>query len=118
MYDICKPIKKIQFSIASEKLIKDLSTVSITIPELYENNFPKFSGLFDLRMGTQDYLFLCKICKQNMKDCYGHFGHIELARKVYYIHFLAITKKLLQCVCYKCSSILINKMDVNLINSI
>ena len=105
--DISKRVREIRFSIASPELIRSIATTQITIPELYENNCPKFSGLFDLRMGTQDNLFLCKTCKNNMKDCGGHFGYIDLARKVYFIHFLPTVKKILQCVCYKCSNLLI-----------
>jgi len=109
--DISKRIREIKFSIASPDLIRQMSSAQITTPELYENNCPKFSGLFDLRMGTQDNLFLCKTCKCNMKECSGHFGYIDLARRVYFIHYLLTVKKVLQCVCYKCSSLLINKTD-------
>ena len=116
--DISKRIREIRFSIASPEMIRAMGTTQITIPELYENNCPKFSGLFDLRMGTQDNLFLCKTCKNNMKDCSGHFGYIDLARKVYFIHFLPTVKKILQCVCYKCSSLLIDKTNLNIIKKL
>jgi len=116
--DISKRIREIRFSIASPDLIRQMSAAQITTPELYENNCPKFSGLFDLRMGTQDNLFLCKTCKCNMKECSGHFGYIDLARKVYFIHYLLTVKKILQCVCYKCSSLLINKTDDTFIKKI
>jgi DNA-directed RNA polymerase II subunit RPB1 len=116
--DISKRIREIRFSIASPDMIRAMGTTQITIPELYENNCPKFSGLFDLRMGTQDNLFLCKTCKNNMKDCSGHFGYIDLARKVYFIHFLPTVKKILQCVCYKCSNLLIDKTNINMIKKL
>ena len=116
--DISKRIREIRFSIASPDMIRSMGTTQITIPELYENNCPKFSGLFDLRMGTQDNLFLCKTCKNNMKDCSGHFGYIDLARKVYFIHFLPTVKKILQCVCYKCSNLLIDKTNLNIIKKL
>ncbi len=116
--DISKRIREIRFSIASPDMIRAMGTTQITIPELYENNCPKFSGLFDLRMGTQDNLFLCKTCKNNMKDCSGHFGYIDLARKVYFIHFLPTVKKILQCVCYKCSNLLIDKTNINIIKKL
>ena len=115
---ISKRIREIRFSIASPEMIRTMATTEITTPELYENNCPKFSGLFDLRMGTQDHLFLCKTCKNNMRDCSGHFGCIELARKVYFIHYLLTVKKVLQCVCYKCSSLLVDKTNTRFINKI
>ena len=116
--NISKRIREIRFSIASPEMIRTMATTEITTPELYENNCPKFSGLFDLRMGTQDHLFLCKTCKNNMRDCSGHFGCIELARKVYFIHYLLTVKKVLQCVCYKCSSLLVDKTDTRFIKKI
>ena len=39
----------------------------------------------------------------------GYFGHIELARPLFYIQFLTIIMKLLRCVCCKCSKLLISK---------
>ena len=115
---ISKRIREIRFRIASPEMIRTMATTEITTPELYENNCPKFSGLFDLRMGTQDHHFLCKTCKNNMRDCSGHFGCIELARKVYFIHYLLTVKKVLQCVCYKCSSLLVDKTDTRFIKKI
>ena len=34
-----------------------------------------------------------KVGEQNIKDCPGHIGHIELSQKVYFIHFLNYIKK-------------------------
>lgn len=39
----------------------------------------------------------------------GYFGHIELARPVFYIQYLDTIKKLLRCFCFKCSKLLISK---------
>ena len=113
--ELCKRVKKIQFSISNPEEIKKMSVVEITVPELFENNLPKSSGLFDLKMGPCDTSFICKTCRHNLRNCPGHLGHIELAVPVYYIHFLALVRKVLQCVCHYCSSILINKDDVQLI---
>lgn len=109
---LCKTVSKIQFSIGDPDIIRKLSTVEVTIAELFENNLPKFSGLFDLRMGPSDTSFICKTCRHNLKDCPGHMGHVELAVPVYYIHFLAIVRKVLQCVCFTCSSLLIDSKQL------
>jgi DNA-directed RNA polymerase II subunit RPB1 len=37
----------------------------------------------------------------------GHFGDIKLARPVYHYGYLDITRKILSCVCFKCSRLLI-----------
>jgi DNA-directed RNA polymerase II subunit RPB1 len=39
----------------------------------------------------------------------GYFGHIELARPVFYIQYLNTILKVLRCVCFKCSKLLISK---------
>jgi DNA-directed RNA polymerase beta' subunit len=39
----------------------------------------------------------------------GYFGHIELARPVFYIQYLSTILKILRCVCFKCSKLLISK---------
>ena len=39
----------------------------------------------------------------------GYFGHINLARPVYYIQYLSSIIKILRCVCFKCSKLKISK---------
>lgn len=109
---MCNIVEKIQFSIGDPNMIRKLSKVEITIAELFDNNVPKFSGLFDLRMGPSDTSFICKTCRHTLKDCPGHLGHIELAVPVYYIHFLGIIRKILQCICFTCSSLLIDSKNI------
>lgn len=43
-----------------------------------------------------------------MVECPGHFGHLELAKPVFHIGFLNKTIKILRCVCYYCSKMLIS----------
>ena len=44
-----------------------------------------------------------------MNDCPGHFGHIELAKPVYHIGFFNKTLRVLRCVCFYCSKLLVDK---------
>ena len=39
----------------------------------------------------------------------GYFGHINLARPLYYIQYISVVIKILRCVCIKCSKLLISK---------
>ena len=39
----------------------------------------------------------------------GYFGHIQLARPVFYIQYLSTLIKVLRCTCIKCSKLLIDK---------
>ena len=65
-----------------------------------------------------DPLFICNTCEQRMDKCPGHFGHIELAKPVYYIQFFNTVRKILQITCVECSSLLINKSNQKIINII
>lgn len=42
-----------------------------------------------------------------MEECPGHFGHIELAKRVYHAGLLTYLNKVLKSVCFNCSRILI-----------
>lgn len=72
-----------------------MSVVQVKYPETYENNRPKMEGLLDPRMGTVDRNSRCLTCNENMNDCPGHFGHIELERPMY------VVGKLLMLFCFK-----------------
>lgn len=61
-----------------------MSVAKIEHPETMENDRPKAGGLLDPRLGTVDRNFKCQTCGENMTDCPGHFGHIELCRPVFH----------------------------------
>lgn len=48
----------------------------------------------------------------NMTECPGHFGHIELAKPVFHVGFLVKTMKVLRCVCFFCSKLLVDSVSV------
>ena len=48
-----------------------------------------------------------------MDECPGHFGHIELARKVYHIGLLEYVIKVLRTVCFNCSKLLIAREKIS-----
>jgi DNA-directed RNA polymerase II subunit RPB1 len=100
-------VKGIQFSIMSADEIRTHSVVHVTCPDLYDKNVPKMNGLYDLRMGTTDKSMLCETCKSDIINCQGHFGHIELAFPVYNICYIKQVFKILQCVCMRCSNVLL-----------
>ncbi|KAK8379446.1 hypothetical protein O3P69_019390 [Scylla paramamosain] len=76
--------------------------------EIYENGRPKLGGLMDPRQGCLDRHTRCTTCAGNMADCPGHFGHLELAKPVFHVGFLAKTMKVLRCVCFYCSKLKYN----------
>jgi len=111
-------IEQIEFSIYTNADVKKYSAVSndplgINLAESYEQYEPKKGGLVDLALGTCDIYLQCATCGLNSIECPGHFGHTVLASPVFNFGFLNHLKNILQCVCLKCSNILVDKTDIN-----
>ena len=103
------PIIGIQFSIMSPEEIRKSSVAHITDRNTYENNKPVVGGPFDSRMGVLEPGMICPTDGLDYMQTPGYFGHIELARPVFYIQYLTTIRKILSCVCIKCSKLLISK---------
>jgi DNA-directed RNA polymerase II subunit RPB1 len=99
----------IQFSVMGAEEIRDRSVAEILSTDTYAGNEPIHGGLFDPRMGVTDHSKICTTCEQKNTFCTGHFGHIELAKPLFYIHYFDTIKKMLKCICFKCSKLLIDK---------
>ena len=102
-------IMGIQFSILSPDEIKRASVAEITSRDTYVNNKPVIGGLFDPRMGVLEPGLVCPTDGLDYMQTPGYFGHIELARPVYYIQYLSTIIKILRCTCFTCSKLLISK---------
>jgi DNA-directed RNA polymerase II subunit RPB1 len=103
------PIIGIQFSIMSPDEIRKSSVAHITDRNTYDNNRPVVGGPFDARMGVLEPGLICPTDGLDYMQTPGYFGHIELARPVFYIQYLTTIRKILSCVCIKCSKLLIDK---------
>ena len=99
----------IQFGILSPEEIRKGSVAEITSRDTYVNNKPVIKGLFDPRMGVLEPGLICPTDGLDYMKTPGYFGHIELARPVFYIQHLTTILKVLRCVCFKCSKLLISK---------
>ena len=105
----CAKIIGIQFSILSPDEIRKGSVAEITNRDTYINNKPVVGGLFDPRMGVLEPGLICPTDGHDYMKTPGYFGHIELARPVFYIQYLPTIIKILRCTCTKCSKLLISK---------
>ena len=99
----------VQFSILSPDEIRNNSVAEITNRDTYINNKPVINGLFDPRMGILDPGLICPTDGLDYMSTPGYFGHIELAKPVFYIQYITTIIKLCRCVCFKCSKLLISK---------
>ncbi|ERT01986.1 DNA-directed RNA polymerase II subunit RPB1 [Sporothrix schenckii 1099-18] len=108
-----KTIEEIQFGMMSPEEIKNMSVAHIIYPEAMDETKtkPRDGGVNDPLLGSVDRGFKCKTCTENMSECPGHFGHIELAKPVYHPGFIKKTKKVLEIVCHNCSMVLADRTD-------
>jgi len=109
-----KQIDHIDFDILPNEEIKNRSafgkdTQGTLFPDLYENNEPRKDGLADPRLGTVDINTICPTCGFDTNFCPGHSGHMNLAEPLFHTGLLAHVKKILDCICLKCSRVLIHK---------
>jgi len=65
--------------------------------------------LNDPRLGTVDKSISCETCNSNCVECVGHFGHIELTKPVFHVGYMEEIKKIMRCICFNCSQLLITK---------
>lgn len=103
----------IQFSMLSNEEKHKSSVANIYVRDMYENNKPVINSLTDIRMGVQEPGLICPTDNLDNVNTPGYHGHIELARPVFYLHYLKDIMKWLNCVCYKCSKLLISKTKYN-----
>ena len=111
MQKISSKIIGIQFSILSPDEIRKGSVAEITSRDTYINNKPVINGLFDPRMGVLEPGLICPTDGLDYMRSPGYFGHIELAKPVFYIQYLSSIQKILRCVCFKCSKLLVSKEE-------
>ena len=102
-----KVIGSIQFALFSPEQIRKMSAAKITIPDTYdEDGYPINGGLADQHLGVIDPGLKCKTCGGRMRDCPGHFGHIELVRPVVHVSFAKTVYQLLRACCRKCGRVM------------
>lgn len=90
-----KFIDRIEFGVYSTEEIKKLS-----VGKIDSNN------LYDPRAGaSMDDKEICHSCKQNNKDCPGHFMHIEFNEPILHPLFIKQIIEFLKIFCKSCSKI-------------
>lgn len=89
-----------------------MSVCEIETSETYEKGRPKRGGLSDPRMGTMDRAMKCETDGMSSTDTPGYFGHLELAKPVYHHGFINNLVKVLRCVGFSSSKLLIDKVSV------
>ncbi|MDD3159668.1 MAG: DNA-directed RNA polymerase subunit A' [Candidatus ainarchaeum sp.] len=110
---IMKKIGRIDFTILSPEMIRKMSGIEIQNPETYDKDgFPMEGGLMDPHLGVINPGIKCKTCGQTMKNCSGHFGHLELERPVIHSEFGRRLEIVMACTCKECNRLLINDNEI------
>ena len=108
-----KVINKIRFGLLSPDAIRKMSATRIITPDTYdEDGFPIEMGLMDPRLGVIEPGLRCKTCGQKVKECPGHFGHIELAMPVIHVGFAKTIYNILKATCRGCGKLLLTDDEV------
>jgi DNA-directed RNA polymerase subunit A' len=101
--DIEKIIDKIRFSTFSPEMVRELSAARVIIPDTYDDDgYPIDGGLVDSRLGVVDPGLRCKTCGGRVRECPGHFGHIDLVRPVIHVEFAKSIYEVMKSSCPHC----------------
>eukprot|EP01147_Barroeca_monosierra_P009908 gene9908-2093_t len=106
-----RSISHIRFGAMTPHEIQRVSDVRVYSPEMYSTSDRKAVsfGPLDRRMGAFDKTTPCTTCALDMRECVGHFGHIELELPVFHIGYLKATLTILQRICKACSRVLLTE---------
>ena len=104
-------VKEVQFGLFSPEEIRAISVAKIEYPETIDQTTKRAreGGLNDPRLGSIDRNFKCQTCGEDMTECPGHFGHIELAKPVFHIGFISKIKKVCESICMHCGRLLLDE---------
>ncbi|MEK6839674.1 MAG: DNA-directed RNA polymerase subunit A', partial [Nanoarchaeota archaeon] len=110
---VYKQIGSILFRMNSPEEAEKVSSVKVVTAELYDKEgYPVDGGLMDIRLGVIDPGLRCKTCGGKLKECMGHFGHIDLARPVMHVLYMDAVYDLLRGTCKGCYKILLDEANV------
>jgi DNA-directed RNA polymerase beta' subunit len=105
--EVRKVFDKLKFSLFSPEMIRKMSAAKIIVPDTYDDDgYPIDGGLVDTRLGVVDPGLRCKTCGGRVKECPGHFGHIELVRPIMHVEFSKHIYYALKSTCPGCHKVL------------
>ena len=106
---IVKKIGSVDFNFINPELVRKMSSIEIKNPETYDKDgYPMEGGLMDPHLGVINPGIKCKTCGQTMKNCSGHFGHLEMERPVVHSEFGRRLELLMNCTCKDCGKLVLN----------
>lgn len=116
MLQMITQVSKIQFGILSDQDIMNMSVCSIDNPSLtVEDDIlsedSKLRGhVYDPRLGCVNSKSICVTCKEDLWNCTGHFGHINLCVPIILFYKQAVS--MLKLFCFSCHRLLCSEEDL------
>ena len=108
---VYKQVASILFRLTSPEEFEKISSVKVVTAELYDKEgYPVDGGLMDVKLGVIDPGLRCKTCGGKLKECMGHFGHIDLARPVMHVLYMDMVFDYLRGTCKTCHKILLDEV--------
>jgi len=110
-----REINTVTFGVLSTEQILNMSVCKIDNPKLGSvDKAGNVGTVYDPRMGTIENGKDCETCHQNVWNCPGHPGHIELNEPIINPLFYKQVSSFLKCFCIKCFRFLFNKEQIYL----
>ncbi|GAB7350023.1 hypothetical protein MBLNU459_g0697t1 [Dothideomycetes sp. NU459] len=111
-----KRIRELHFGVLSNQEIVKQSVVEVSDRNVYDLGAAPGGaraltrhGPLDGRMGTSSKAGTCEQCKEDLKNCNGHFGHIRLALPAYHIGYFKKIIEILNTICKDCAKVLLDE---------
>ena len=105
--EVQKVLDKLKFSLFSPEMVRKMSATKIIVPDTYDDDgYPIDGGLVDTRLGVVDPGLRCKTCGGTVKECPGHFGHIDLVRAIVHVEFAKHIYYVLKSTCPSCHKVI------------
>ncbi|MDY6761805.1 MAG: DNA-directed RNA polymerase subunit A', partial [Candidatus Nanohaloarchaea archaeon] len=105
-------IDEIKFGLMEPEKIRELSVKRITKADVYDSDgYPVEDGVMDPELGVIDPGMRCRTCGGRMKECPGHFGHIDLAKPVVNVLHTKKIRNLIRFTCRECQHSLVKNED-------
>lgn len=109
-----KEIESIEFGIFSDEDISRGSVAIITNNKLSSDGKNNASTVYDEKMGVVENNKMCATCKQDCKDCPGHYGHISLNTPIIHPLYYKQVVLLLRCFCFHCHKFVLDRDHIAL----
>ncbi|KAG9962267.1 beta and beta-prime subunits of DNA dependent RNA-polymerase, partial [Aureobasidium melanogenum] len=111
-----KRISELEFGVLSNQDMVKQSVVEVSDRNVYDlgtgpggKRTLTAHGPLDGRLGTSSKTGQCEQCKEDLKNCNGHFGHVRLALPAYHWGYFKKIMEILNTICKDCSRILLDE---------